>query len=262
MCAFTSTTLHAFLLCIIIFRMNTILHYTSTQHDTTTSQQHSHLSCIFGELKTRIAMFRGDKESVQLEKIFKLTGYPQGQVLELYNNIEGFTSFNTEELKSLTNQFAAKYLLVNDKSSTASGDGGHSSSNSSTPLQHHHLYNTSSNYYPIQSKEVGYKVFDVDGLDLLQRLLDISPITRITANDAMNHSYFQKHNPDSYNPIKSVIFPHSNVSYIALCCNLLKPHITICFQASVIIVIMIIIVIIIVIINVFMMLNFPPLSTI
>jgi len=207
-------------------------------------------------------MFRGDKESVQLEKIFKLTGYPQGQVLELYNNIEGFTSFNTEELKSLTNQFAAKYLLVNDKSSTASGDGGHSSSNISTPLHHHHLYNSSSNYYPIQSKEVGYKVFDVDGLDLLQRLLDISPITRITANDAMNHSYFQKHNPDSYNPIKSVIFPHSNISNIALCCNLLKPQITICFEASVIIVIMIIIVTIIVIINVFMMLNFPPLSTI
>jgi serine/threonine protein kinase len=215
-------------------------------------------------------MFRGDKESVQLEKIFKLTGYPHGEVLELYNSIEGFTSFNTEELKSLTNQFTAKYLLVNDKSTTTSGNGGHSSSNSNTPLHHHHLYNSSSNYHPIQSKEVGYKVFDVDGLDLLQRLLDISPITRITAYDAMNHSYFQKHNPDSYNPIKSVIFPHNNVSYSsALCCNW-KPHNTICFEASVvidimitivIIVMIIIIIMIIIIVVVFIIINLPPLPT-
>ena len=163
-------------------------------------------------------MFRGDKESVQLEKIFKLTGYPQGEVLQLYNNIEGFTNFNTEELKkSLTNQFAAKYLFLNDKS----GDGGH---NISTPLHHHHhLHNSTSsnNYYPIQSsKEVNYKVFDVDGLDLLQRLLDISPKTRITAKDAMDHPYFQKLVPSTYDPIKSVIFPHSNVSYSDLCCIL------------------------------------------
>jgi len=164
-----------------------IHHITSHHHHTTTTPTPS---CIFGELKTRVAMFRGDKEPVQLEKIFKLTGYPQGEVLQLYNNIEGFTSFNIEELKNLTNQFAAKYL--NDTSISASG-GVHSTS-------FHHLHNSIN--YPIQSKEVNYKVFDIDGLDLLQRLLDISPLTRITAGDAMNHSYFQKYNPNSYNPTR------------------------------------------------------------
>lgn len=165
-------------------------------------------SCIFGELKTRVAMFRGDKEPVQLDKIFKLTGYPKGEVLQIYNGIEEFKNFNCD--KTYTNQFAAKYLIESNSGGSSSAGGGSGKGGSSTSTcslhQLHEAINAANHHqlHPMNqsNSEVNYKVFDADGLDLLQRLLDIHPGTRITAGDAMTHSYFQKANPHSYNPAR------------------------------------------------------------
>jgi len=142
-------------------------------------------------------MFRGDKEPVQLDKIFKLTGYPQGDALDVYTAIEEFKTFNCD--KTYTNQFAAKYL--NESKSTGSSGN---SDNGSHRNSLHHIHESIN--HPIQSNAQqqidNYKVFDVEGLDLLQKLLDINPITRITAGVAMAHSYFTKDGIDDYKPTR------------------------------------------------------------
>lgn len=40
------------------------------------------------------------------------------------------------------------------------------------------------------ASKYGGKLLDTTGLDLLQKLLDIDPTTRITADQALNHPYF------------------------------------------------------------------------
>lgn len=92
-------------------------------------------------------MFRGETEAAQLELIFNVTGYPQGETLERYKSIEQWPAF-ANTANAAQPAFLAKY-----------GTGRN-------------------------------KVLNATGLDLLQRLLDIDPVRRITAGQALQHEYF------------------------------------------------------------------------
>lgn len=92
-------------------------------------------------------MFRGETEATQLELIFQVTGYPQGETLARYEALEQWPAF-AQTAPSAQNSFVAKY-----------GSGKN-------------------------------KVLDAVGLDLLQRMLDIDPVRRITAGQALQHEYF------------------------------------------------------------------------
>ena len=92
-------------------------------------------------------MFRSETEASQLELIFQVTGYPQGETLKRYEAIEQWPVFSNTATTA-QNSFVAKY-----------GTGKN-------------------------------KVLDGAGLDLLQRLLDIDPVRRITAGQALQHEYF------------------------------------------------------------------------
>lgn len=92
-------------------------------------------------------MFRGDTEATQLDLIFQVTGYPQGETLRRYEAIEQWPVFANTQTAAQPS-FLAKY-----------GTGKN-------------------------------KVLDGAGLDLLQRLLDIDPVRRITAGQALQHEYF------------------------------------------------------------------------
>ena len=44
-------------------------------------------------MRTRVAMFRGENEAAQLELIFQVTGYPQGETLRRFEAIEQWPNF-------------------------------------------------------------------------------------------------------------------------------------------------------------------------
>ncbi|KAJ1416803.1 kinase-like domain-containing protein [Ochromonadaceae sp. CCMP2298] len=64
------------------------------------------VGCIFGEMKTRVAMFRGETEPAQLDLIFQLTGLPQGPALQQYEALEQWSSMKLGPHKD---SFQAKY---------------------------------------------------------------------------------------------------------------------------------------------------------
>jgi len=103
-----------------------------------------------GEIRTRVAMFRGESEAAQLDLIFQVTGYPTGETLRKYEAIEQWPTFAAINTTA-QNAFQARF-----------GGAGKS------------------------------KVLERAGLDLLQRMLDLDPDTRITAGDALKHEYFQE----------------------------------------------------------------------
>jgi len=119
------------------------------------------VGCIFGEMRTRVAMFRSETELAQLELIFQVTGYPQGDALKQYEAIEQWPAFSHVQ-NNAQNCFLAKY-----------GSGKN-------------------------------KYFDSIGLDLLQRLLDIDPTRRISADNALEHEYFRDPVPPSQLPVISI----------------------------------------------------------
>jgi serine/threonine protein kinase len=106
--------------------------------------------CIFGEMRTRVAMFCGSNEAAQLDLIFQLTGYPQGDALRAYETIPTWSNFTP--CTSYQNAFVAKY------GTAAPGKS---------------------------------KLLDAVGIDLLQKLLDVNPNTRISAEVALQHDYFR-----------------------------------------------------------------------
>lgn len=50
-------------------------------------------SCIMGEIRTRVALFRGETEAAQLDLIFQVTGYPTGDTLRQYEGIKQWPAF-------------------------------------------------------------------------------------------------------------------------------------------------------------------------
>ena len=103
-------------------------------------------------MRTRVAMFRGENEAVQLDLIFQLTGYPQGETLARYEALDQWHNFNAS--KAYQNSFAARFSTGKNR------------------------------------------VLDKVGLDLLQRLLDIDPVTRISCEEALRHEYFHSADVD------------------------------------------------------------------
>lgn len=52
------------------------------------------VGCIFGEMQTGMAMFRGESEVSQLDLVFQLTGSPKGELLDLYARLPDWEKIN------------------------------------------------------------------------------------------------------------------------------------------------------------------------
>lgn len=110
------------------------------------------IGCIFGELLKKEAMLQGRGELDQLDKIFKLLGTP---------NDESWPGF-----RSLPN---ARTFRWKPRDGSQLGK-----------------------VFPVNTFTGGQTYLDSNGLDLLAKLLTLNPRKRITAADALEHSYFKE----------------------------------------------------------------------
>ena len=108
------------------------------------------IGCIFGELLIKDAILKGSGELDQIQKIFKLLGTPT----------------NDEYWEQLWSKQGSTFKWKNNDSDLARSFAVNSFS------------------------ATGQSYLSPDGFDLLSRLLSLNPNKRISAEDALNHSYF------------------------------------------------------------------------
>lgn len=111
------------------------------------------IGCIFGELITKDAILQGQGELDQMDKIFKLVGIP--------------TEENWPDFDKLPSAGIFRWKNKKGGSQLAS-------------------------VFPVNSPSGGQAFLDGNGFDLLSKLLTLDPRKRITAEEALNHSYFRE----------------------------------------------------------------------
>lgn len=111
-------------------------------------------------MKTRVAMFRGDKEVTQLEHIFRLLGTPTGDLLAIYKQYPDWEKLNLN--KNFSSELRSKFLPVFEESSRGA---------------------QATNQYSLLT-------IAQNAVNLLERLLDLNPSTRLTALEALSHPFF------------------------------------------------------------------------
>ena len=99
-------------------------------------------SCLFGEMKTKIPVFRADTEAVQLDVIFKMLGSPSASLLERYTQFPSWSAMNVTKT------------------------------------------------YERSKLRSTYVNFDPLGMALFEKLLDLDPLVRISAENALKDPYF------------------------------------------------------------------------
>jgi len=110
------------------------------------------IGCIFGELLIKDAIMKGTGELDQIQKIFKLLGTPTDAD---WPEFVSLPSAGTFKWKNNNGSELGRKFLVNSFSAT------------------------------------GQSYLDATGFDLLGMLLSLNPRTRISAEDALQHSYFK-----------------------------------------------------------------------
>ena len=110
------------------------------------------IGCIMGELITKDAILQGQGEIDQIDQIFRLLGGP--------------TTDNWPDFEKLPSSGILRWKKLEDSQMTKR--------------------------FPINSPACNQTFLDGNGFDLLSRLLALDPKKRITANDALNHKYFQE----------------------------------------------------------------------
>jgi len=111
------------------------------------------VGCIFGELLVKDAILQGKGELDQIQKIFTLMGTPTD---ESWPDFSSLPNAGTFKWKSRDRNELGRRFQTNSFSST------------------------------------GQTYLDLNGFDLLTKLLALNPRRRITAKDALNHSYFRE----------------------------------------------------------------------
>mmetsp|Transcript_42352 Transcript_42352/g.90093 ORF Transcript_42352/g.90093 Transcript_42352/m.90093 type:complete len:157 (+) Transcript_42352:859-1329(+) len=110
------------------------------------------IGCIFGELLVKDAIMKGTGELDQIQKIFKLLGTPTDAD---WPEFSALPSAGTFKWKNKDGSELGRRFLVNSFSAT------------------------------------GQSYLDPNGFDLLSKLLTLNPHMRISAEDALSHSYFE-----------------------------------------------------------------------
>jgi len=109
------------------------------------------IGCIFGELLIKDAIMKGTGELDQIQKIFKLLGTPTDADWPEFSLLPNAGTF---KWKAKDGSALGRQFLVNSFSAT------------------------------------GQSYLDPSGFDLLSKLLMLNPQKRISAEDALRHSYF------------------------------------------------------------------------
>ncbi|KAL7536434.1 hypothetical protein ACHAXR_009917 [Thalassiosira sp. AJA248-18] len=109
------------------------------------------IGCIFGELLIKDAIIKGTGELDQIQKTFKLLGTPTDADWPEFSSLP---SAGTFKWKNIDGSVLGRQFLVNSFSAT------------------------------------GQSYLDPSGFDLLSKLLSLNPRKRISAEEALKHSYF------------------------------------------------------------------------
>lgn len=110
------------------------------------------VGCIFAEMATGTPLFAGKNDADQLLRIFKFLGTPDNQVWPSMNQYPNSTNMLSKP------EFMQNWVTECD-----------------TVLQ----------------SSTGFEKLGLEGRDLLKRLLRYEPSARLTAQEALNHPYFQ-----------------------------------------------------------------------
>jgi cell division cycle 2-like protein len=127
------------------------------------------VGCIFAELILREPLFKGQNEPEQLDIIFRTLGSP--------------TDHSWPEFKDI---LASKQVMINPRN----------------------MSNKLSERFAEINRKNG-TILNHQGFDLLSKMLTYSPNARITAEQALNHSWFKEH-PFACDPIQMPKFKAYN----------------------------------------------------
>lgn len=111
------------------------------------------IGCIFGELLIKDAIMKGTGELDQIQKIFALRGTPSEESWPAFYSLPSSGTFKWKGRDGLE---LGRKFQVNSFSAT------------------------------------GQTYLDSNGFDLLTQLLTLNPQNRISAADALNHTYFSE----------------------------------------------------------------------
>lgn len=135
------------------------------------------IGCLLAELALGEPLFNGEFEVEQLFKIFKFVGAPTE---ELYN-----------EKYKLSDE--ARIKLPNWDRVYFGNITYDYNSDEFQKLVNAYMYGREDELYRLMELK---DVIGIEGLDLLWRLLDLDPSTRISTSEALNHPFFEECNLD------------------------------------------------------------------
>jgi cell division cycle 2-like protein len=130
--------------------------------------------CIMAELLAKRPLFMGQNELSQLDTIFRILGCPTSETWPGIENLSNFKKFNFKGSRSVRSALRGHF--------PAPG--------------------------PVFD---GKPTLSDSGFDLLQRLLELCPEKRISAQDALDHPWFREH-PLPKDPAMMPTFPSTNES--------------------------------------------------